>query len=285
MDTEDVSYYQTTLNGFVKTILIQPKGIQVVTPIDQKSNNDSQLSDALLNPRKRLYDGAAADEDIDQGDNDDDIVANSASGHDSKRSRGSKWHLDKAQSDTAKGSRGRGSRQKISSPRQKRHSNSTPRPSKFLEGSMHDRASNKPPSPYLGEETAMEQYAATKTVSTRPSVDTNTFYDAGIESSKPSGMYRFGKAIASAFNPSAWRGFNGIWKEKDKPVVDPGKALMDERREKAQKAYAELKKSGFKGTQGSSRLSTTGRLSPWNALYFSSTVTLCLCAGKRNVAC
>lgn len=89
-------------------------------------------------------------------------------------------------------------------------------------------------------------------------MDTNTFYDAGIESSKLSGMYRFGKAIASAFNPSAWRGFNGIWKEKDKPAVDPGKALMDERQERAQKAYAELKKSGFKGTQGSSRLSTTG---------------------------
>lgn len=258
MATEDVSCYYTFLNSFGSTILINipPKGIKVTTPTDQNPHNDSQLSDSLFNPRKRPHDGEAADEDIGHGDNDE--VANSASGHDSKRSRGSKWHLDKTQSDTGKGSRGRGSRQKTSSPRQKRHSNSTPRPSKFLEGSMNDRASKKPPSPYLGEESTMEQYAATQTVSTRPSVDTNTFYDAGIESNKTSGVYRFGKAIASAFNPSTWRSFNGIWKEKEKPAVDPGKALMDERQARAQKAYAELKKSGFKGTQGSSRLSTTG---------------------------
>lgn len=130
----------------------------------------------------------------------------------------------------------------------------------------------------------MEQYAAAQSASTRPSVDVNTLYDAGIESSKPSGMVRFGKALANALNPSGWRGFTGIWKEKDKPAVDPGKALMDERQEKAQKAYAELKKSGFKGTQGSSRLSTTGTyLSRYNAKCFPNIVTLCSFTGKSNV--
>ena len=123
---------------------------------------------------------------------------------------------------------------------------------------MNDRVSNKPPSPYLGEERAMEQHGAVQPASTRASVDTDTFYDAGIETNKPSGMYRFGKAIASAFNPSAWRGINSLWKDKDKNALEPGKALMVERQEKAQKAYAELKKTGFKGTQGSSRLSVTG---------------------------
>ena len=156
------------------------------------------------------------------------------------------------------------------SPRQKRGSNSAPRPSKFLEGSMNDRVSNKPPSPYLGEQNALEQYAAVQPASTRMSVDTDTFYDAGIESNKPSGMYRFGKAakaLASAFNPSAWRGINSLFKEKEKHTLDPGKALMDERQEKARKAYDELKKTGFKGTQGSARLSMTGT-------YTQSTISI-----------
>ena len=123
---------------------------------------------------------------------------------------------------------------------------------------MHDRVSNKPPSPYLGDEKGLEHNAAVQPASTRISVDTDTFYDAGIETTKPSGMYRFGKALASAFNPSAWRGINSIWKEKEKHTLDPGKALMNDRQEKAQKAYAELKKAGFKGTQGGPRLSMTG---------------------------
>ena len=118
---------------------------------------------------------------------------------------------------------------------------------------MNDRTSKKPPSPYLGEDKAMEEHTSRQAASTRESVDTNTFYDAGIESNKPSSMVRFGKAFASAFNPSAWRGLGSIWKEKDKQNVDPGKALMNERQEKAQKAYAELKKSGYKGIQGSSK--------------------------------
>lgn len=177
-----------------------------------------------------------------------------ASQHDSKRSRRSQ----RAQPATGEG-RGTASKQpgtKPLSPSQKRYSNGTSRPSKFLEGSMNDRASNKPPSPYLGEERAMEQYAASQSMSNRESVNTTAYSDAGIESSKPSGMYRFGKAIANAFNPSAWRGMN-IWKEKEKNTPDPGKAILQERGERAQKAYAELKKSGFRGTHGASRLSTT----------------------------
>lgn len=209
--------------------------------------------------RKRPHDETAVDEDVREGHTAID-AAHIAPEPDSKRSRSSRWPQDKPPEGDRVAPKGRRSRRTISSPQQKRNSNSTPRSSKFLEGSMNDRVSDKPPSPYLGEEKATEQYTASQRASTRASVDTNTYYDAGIEPGRSSGMYRFGKALVNAFNPSAWRGFNGIWKEKDKASVDPGKALMDERQEKAQKAYAELKRSGFRGTQGSSRLSTTGKL-------------------------
>ena len=221
------------------------------------SDNNPPLATSSSYSRKRHHEAAADDEDISKGYNSPEDT-NAAPEHDSKRSRSSKWPRRKSPEADERLSKGQRSRRSTMSPRQKRMSNSAPRPSKFLEGSMNDRVSDKPPSPYLREAKAMEQYAADQPASARMSVDTETFYDAGIETNKPSGMYRFGKAIASAFNPSAWRGINSLWKEKDKHTVDPGKALMNERQEKAQKAYAELKKTGFKGTQGSSRLSITG---------------------------
>ncbi|KAL8792227.1 MAG: hypothetical protein Q9195_005183 [Heterodermia aff. obscurata] len=226
----------------------------IVQPMSE--HNDLSTTSSSYS-RKRHHEAAAEDDDISKGYNsshDTDL----APGHDSKRSRSSKWPRHKSPEADDRLSKGHRSRRSTVSPRPKRGSNSAPRPSKFLEGSMRDRVSNKPPSPYLGEENTTDRYAAAQSASTRVSVDTDTFYDAGIEANKPSGMYRFGKALASAFNPSAWRGINNLWKEKEKHTLDPGKALMEERQEKARKAYAELKKTGFKGTQGSSRLSMTG---------------------------
>ena len=220
-------------------------------------------NDEKLNPLKRKCPPDALEEAItpitagntiiDGGHSDEE--ADSSSQHASKRSRRSQRPPPSTQEEETKASRH--PRKKPSSPSQKRYSNSTPRPSRFLEGSMNDRVSNRPPSPYLGEERLMEQYTASQSMFNRESVDTTTMYDAGIESSKHSGMYRFGKAIANAFNPSAWRGINSIWKEKEKSTPDPSKTILQERGEKAQKAYAELKKSGFKGTQVASRLSDT----------------------------
>ena len=241
------------------------------------SNNLSTTSSSYS--RKRHHEAAAEEEGITKDYNSPDDTS-LAPGHDSKRSRSSKWPRYKSPEADDRSSKAQRSRRSTVSPRQKRGSNSIPRPSKFLEGSMNDRVSNKPPSPYLGEERAIDQHAAAQPASTRVSVDTDTFYDAGIETNKPSGMYRFGKAIASAFNPSAWRGINSLWKDKEKNALDPGKALMVERQEKAQKAYAELKKTGFKGTQGSSRLSMTGTYNQsttfivWIALWRSKTVRL-----------
>lgn len=120
---------------------------------------------------------------------------------------------------------------------------------------MNDRVSQKPPSAYMHEEAAMDQYLtpAGATFQPREQVtdkqESDTLYDAGIISSKHSGMFRFGKAIVNAFNPAnVWQGINGIWKETE-DSKSPEKSVLQERQAKAEKAYAELKKSGFKGTK------------------------------------
>jgi hypothetical protein len=64
-----------------------------------------------------------------------------------------------------------------------------------------------------------------------------------------SGIFRFGKAIASAFHPFGTRGNKSeVWKGSQ----DGSKAqkeLMKQRQARAETAYAELKKSGYKGTR------------------------------------
>ena len=120
---------------------------------------------------------------------------------------------------------------------------------------MNDRVSRKPPSMYMREEEAMDHYRTLKGATghsqnrATEASETVTFYDAGINSSKPSSMFRFGKAIVNAFNPAnVWQGINGIWRETE-DSKSPEKSLLQERQAKAEKAYAELKKSGFKGTK------------------------------------
>lgn len=111
---------------------------------------------------------------------------------------------------------------------------------------MNDKVSQRPPAIFTGDEDAMERYVRSQAVD-QEQVDVS--YDAGIDSSKPSGMFRFGKAIASTFNPSSiWQGINEIWKEKE-TKTSPEKQVLQERQAKATEAYAELKKSGYKGTQ------------------------------------
>ena len=107
---------------------------------------------------------------------------------------------------------------------------------------MNDKISQRPPSLYIREEVAMEQYASANME------DVDIVYDAGIESNQPSGMFRFGKAITNAFNPvNVWQNLNGIWKEKEKDIQ--AKPDRDVLKAKAELKYAELKNSGYKGTQ------------------------------------
>lgn len=105
---------------------------------------------------------------------------------------------------------------------------------------MNDRVSKKPPSIYIKEEKAMEEYmdescTLLEALGARPSQDLAHF-DANIEVSKPSGMYRFGRAIVNALKPST------LWGDpKTKKTPEASSIVV------AEKAWAELKESGFAG--------------------------------------
>lgn len=114
---------------------------------------------------------------------------------------------------------------------------------------MNDKASQRPPSLYTKEEEAMENYVKSQEKEHDGTMDVT--YDAGIEPTKSSGMFRFGKVIANTFNPAnIWQGINGIWKEREKETkVAPRKDVQQDRQAKAIEAYADLKKSGYKETR------------------------------------
>ena len=206
-------------------------------------SSSRRASNSWINPRKRplSHDPAAQleatiDEDIlRQAGKDNDL-------HSPKRMRAEEWPLKNSDEAAKSDLSSRPAHRKSPSPHQKRNSLSSSRPSKFVEGSMNDKISQRPPSLYIREEEAMEQYANANME------DVNMVYDAGIESNKSSGMFRFGKAIANVFSPvNVWQGLNGIWKEKEKE--SQAKPEKDVLKAKAELKYAELKKSGYKGTQ------------------------------------
>ena len=195
------------------------------------------------NPRKRPHkpDPSSLFEPI----GDDDHLREEDHGkrlHASKRIRSSEWPL-KNTVDITETDNGKHLEEDSAGHGQRRASTTSLRPSKFLEGSMNDKISQRPPAIFTGDEDAMERYVRSQA---GDEGQVNVSYDAGIDSSRSSGMYRFGKAIASSFNPSSiWQGINGIWKEKE-TKTNPEKQVLQERQAKA---YAELKKSGYKGTQ------------------------------------
>ena len=161
--------------------------------------------------------------------------------HPQKRVRVEEWPLKNSDDAAASDRSSQLARRKSASPRQKRISTSSTRRSRFLEGSMNDKISQRPPSLYTREEQAMERYASVNIE------DVDMVYDAGIETNKPAGMFRFGKAIANAFSSvNVWQGLNGIWKEKER------ESQPNQEREnlklRAELKYAELKKNGFRGT-------------------------------------
>ncbi|KAJ5331340.1 hypothetical protein N7476_001123 [Penicillium atrosanguineum] len=90
------------------------------------------------------------------------------------------------------------------------------RRSRFVEATMIDSVSEKPPSIFMQEK---KQAAA---------------------QNRGSGIFRFGKAIASAFNP-----FGGWGKSSPESA---NKSPQKDALTQAEQAYAELKKAGYKGT-------------------------------------
>lgn len=198
-------------------------------------------SKTWTNPRKRPHHDATS---LFEPTSNDDALREVNDGIEpraSKRSRAAEWPL--------KNTDDKADIHKQDERKDKRSSSTSIRPGKFLEGSMNDKISQRPPSLYTRDEQAMEEYANMHGNGQGESdMDIDMTFDAGIESHKPSGMFRFGKAIANAFKPlTAWQ---GMFKEKEKEgSTSPEKVILQERQAKASEAYAELKKSGYKGTQ------------------------------------
>ncbi|EFQ98797.1 hypothetical protein MGYG_01813 [Nannizzia gypsea CBS 118893] len=113
------------------------------------------------------------------------------------------------------------------------------RQSRFLEGSMNDKVSKRPPSVFIGDEQEyllsayMDEHNAHSngwqpaTCSQTPATPTLHSKKASLSSVKsannadateprPSGVFRFGKAIVSAINPlGVWGNVSEIWKGHD----------------------------------------------------------------------
>ncbi|RMJ22550.1 hypothetical protein PHISP_06575 [Aspergillus sp. HF37] len=99
-----------------------------------------------------------------------------------------------------------------------------PRRSRFVEERMCDSVSERPPSIFTG--------------------DNNARAESRQSSRSSSGIFRFGRAIAAAFNPfgSSWRMSTSSGEN------DAEMRSRDEDIARVERAYEELKRSGYKGT-------------------------------------
>ncbi|KAL2796734.1 hypothetical protein BJX66DRAFT_299151 [Aspergillus keveii] len=122
------------------------------------------------------------------------------------------------------------------SPRSPRYGRSGRR-SRFVEGHMNDTVSEKPPSIFLRD--AGQQHEPTRSVS------------------RQSGIFRFGKAIASAFNPfGGWGSVSEIWRGSQDGHRE--EEVTNDRLRQAEIAYEELKRSGYQGTAKGSYMQSLG---------------------------
>jgi hypothetical protein len=129
-----------------------------------------------------------------------------------------------------------------------------PRParrSRFIEGSMNDRVSQRPPAEFLGpEEDLLERYSREESGGRKTSQGKYTKHRRNSsahtnksEDTRPSGIVRFGKSVAATLHISNWK----IWSKQQHQQQDdetPQQKILRERQEKAEKIYKELKKSG-----------------------------------------
>jgi hypothetical protein len=165
---------------------------------------------------------------------------NSPSAHSSKRRRSNDWPLHPGEENPP--SKDNGNRRwpfknaSYGSPRRNGRQggggdkSSRGRRSRFIEAHMNDSVSEKPPSIFIREDAGAGASAQN---------------DSGA-GQRSSGIFRFGRAIASAFNPfgvvgnvfDIWRGSQS--EQQQRPEIDA--------RAQAEKAYTELKKAGYKGT-------------------------------------
>ncbi|GAB7357421.1 hypothetical protein MBLNU459_g8349t1 [Dothideomycetes sp. NU459] len=194
--------------------------------------------------------------------------------HTPKRSRPGQWPQTDGESDGVD-TKQRSVRRKhgkygLSSLSRRHAPHDVERPSRFQEGSMTDKPSAQPPSVFVRDLSHHSLSAPSPNVDhlmdeyhdghLRPSVEFQPQYRATLTPDttpntpvppKESGFYRFGRMVASSFNPvSAWGSFSRTWKETKEDLTV--RNIEENRRKAAQKAqaeqkYAELKKAGMFG--------------------------------------
>lgn len=186
-------------------------------------------------PPKRSRAMSASEEEEEDRDSDypseesgqfDDAVESDPEQHSAKRRRSNDWPLNDNVDGTAGLKRwkfpGNGSPRGRPGPGSGRLARGDrPRRSRFVEERMSDSVSAKPPSIFTGE-------------------------PRDPRGQRNSGIFRFGKAIASAFNPfGAWSSGS----EASKTSTESERSGKDEAVLQVERAYEELKKAGFKGTK------------------------------------
>jgi len=115
---------------------------------------------------------------------------------------------------------------------------------------MNDRVSQKPPTPYIGDEELQERYyqedqnRERKIAQPRKSIHRQSRPGPNAErpdTTRHSSIFRFGKSIAANFNPVNWK----IWsKSQQEEAETPEQKVLRERRERAESIYLELKRNG-----------------------------------------
>ncbi|RKF53982.1 putative nuclear rna binding [Erysiphe neolycopersici] len=131
-----------------------------------------------------------------------------------------------------------------------------PRVSRFLEGSMHDRVSQRPPKLYLDIDEKPVQECQILHQNSISGQLTNSIAGASCnERSDPrNSRFKIRKSLASTLNLGIWK----LWSKDHDPKRDEENSkrrLMNERQEKAKILYQEYKRSGFFGNSESRTLS------------------------------
>ena len=100
---------------------------------------------------------------------------------------------------------------------------------------------------------------AMETVTATPTADHSGYMDSSTTKNKQSGLFHFGKSFASTFNPvQIWQRVATNWKEAKEEVFqeerEAAQAEMEERRAKAEREYAALKKDNRLASLGTHAL-------------------------------
>ncbi|KAH7370735.1 hypothetical protein BKA65DRAFT_23376 [Rhexocercosporidium sp. MPI-PUGE-AT-0058] len=187
--------------------------------------------------------------------------------HSDKRYRNSDWPLSNPNPNPSPSS--------VSSIRHHLHNRKTPnspsssrrsrarslvRPSKFVEGSMNDRVSQKPPVPYLEpEEEFLSEYntaacgeggrgrklTRSRKFTHHPNVSVAESSANQSDASRSSSLFRFGKSIAASFNPTNWKFWSKEQQQEEEEDEEAAQLrVLQERQAKAERIYQELKESG-----------------------------------------